>query len=254
MSRVCVFCGQRDQGLTLEHVYPDWLSSLFSKDIKGTNEVSSDTTASRVWQGRLFQHKVKLVCAVCNNGWMSGLEGGAKDLIKSLAFTHDTQALSEEDQRRVSLWVQKTVLMNNKANGSDGFQIPSDFFTDLYNTKQPLPNVMVSMGWRMLANGTKEQPLASFEIKQVAGVQVDKESEDAIMSQVDNGALIWTAVLALGNMVFHVVGSNIDGRLEVGSSDHRMFSQINPFEEVLEWPIEWPIEAVGGLDAVKKGM
>ncbi len=249
-----MFCHREGQKLTLEHIYPDWLSSLFNKGLKGTNEVSSDNV-NRVWQGRVFQEKVKLVCGHCNNGWMSAIEGETKHLITSLAFTHDGHAFSKEDQRKVTLWVQKTILVMNKATGGVGdFDIPIGFYERLYQTKQPLSNVMVSMGWRMLANGSKDQPLASFEIKQVNTVQAEKKSADMLRMQMENGALIWTAVLALGNVVFHVVGTNINGDLEVGSSDPRMFSQINPFVESISWPLEWPIEAVGGLDAVRKAM
>ncbi len=252
MSRVCVFCRREGQKLTLEHVYPDWLSGLFNKSLKGINEVSRDDL-HRVWQGKLFQHKVKLVCGDCNNGWMSTLESGVKDLLTSLAFTHDGHALTEEGQRKISLWVQKTALIDNKALGG-AFEIPASFYEELYAAKQPLQNIMVSMGWRMLANGSKAQPLASFEIKQVGSVQAEKSSADVLKSQVDSGALIWTAILALGNVVFHIVGTNINGHLEVGSSDPRMFAQINPYHTDLSWPSEWPIESIGGLEAVRKAI
>lgn len=252
MSRVCIFCRREGQALTREHVYPNWLSGLFNKELKGTNEVSGDNV-NRMWQERMFQHKVKLVCGECNNGWMSTLESEVKSILTSLAFTHDGHTLSQEQQRKLAFWVQKTVLVDNKAIGG-GFDIPASFYEQLYTAQQPVGNIMVSMGWRMLANGTKDQPIASFEIKQVGSVQAEKSSADALRSQMGEGALIWTAILALGNVVFHVVGTNINGHLEVGSSDPRMFAQINPYEEALAWPLEWPIEAVGGLDAVRKGM
>lgn len=254
MSRVCIFCHHEGQKLTREHVYPNWLSSLFNEDIKSTNEVSSDNV-DRVWQGRVFQHKLKLVCGKCNNGWMSTIEGQVKDLLTSLAFTHDGHTLSSDDQRKVALWVQKTILVMNRAVGTSAdFNIPDGFYSQLYNDKQPIANILVTMGWRMQANGSKDQPLASFEIKQVSTVEVEKNSVDAIKGQISDGGLIWSAILALGNVVFHVVGTNLHGQVEVGSSDPRMFAQINPYHADLSWPLEWPIEAVGGLGAVRKAM
>lgn len=254
MSRVCVFCHRKGQTLTREHVYPDWLSSLFDKDTKGINEVSGNSV-NRVWQGRVFQHKVKLVCGDCNNGWMSTLEAEAKDLITSLAFTHDGRTLSEEEQKKISLWVHKTVLIINKAVGGKGeFNIPDSFYEQLYEHRQPTANILVTVGWRMLANGSKDQPLASFEIKQVSTMEVEKSSAEAIRGQMDEGGLVWSAILALGNVVFHVVGTSLNGQLEVGSSDPRMFAQVNPYHEDLPWPLEWPIEAVGGLDTVRKAI
>lgn len=254
MSRVCIFCHHVGRPLTREHVYPDWLSKLYSQEIVGINEVSGDNL-SRVWQGAVFQHKVKIVCSECNNGWMSDLEGDVKDLLISLAFTHDGRTLSEEDQRKISLWVQKTVLVDCKALGSkSGFTIPTIFYDRLYQAKQPIDSILVTMGWRMLANGSKNQPLASFEIKQVSTFEVEKKSVDAIQSQMKDGALVWTAMLALGNVVFHVVGTSLAGQLEVGANDPRLFTQVNPYHKDLAWPLEWPIEAVGGLNAIRSGM
>ncbi|MDB5181168.1 MAG: hypothetical protein JWO54_931 [Candidatus Saccharibacteria bacterium] len=254
MSRVCIFCHREGQPLTREHVYPDWLSKLFDPKILGTNVVSG-ANVNRVWQGAVFQQKVKLVCAECNNGWMSDIEGSVKDLLTSLAFTYDGHTLSQEDQRRLSLWVQKTVLVINKSLGSEsGFDIPVGFYDQLYVTRQPINTILVTVGWRMQTNGPKNQPLASFEIKQVSIFEVEKNSVDAINGQMDDGALVWSAILALGNVVFHVVGTSLEGQLEVGSSDPRMLIQINPYHKDLSWPLEWPIEAVGGLDAIRKGM
>jgi len=254
MSRVCIFCRRAGQPLTLEHVYPNWLSKLYSQKLVGINEVSGDNL-NRVWQGAVFQHKVKLVCGDCNNGWMSKLEEDAKDLLMSLFFTHDGRTLSQEDQRVVSLWAQKTVLVDNKALGSkSGFDIPTSFYDKLHQAKQPIDNILVTMGWRVLANGSKDQPLASFEIKQVVSLEVEKNSVDAIRGQMEDGALVWTAILALGNVVFHVVGTSLAGQLEVGSSDPRLLIQINPYHKDLIWPLEMPIEAVGGLEAIRKGM
>lgn len=248
-----MFCHREGQSLTLEHIYPDWLSKLFNQKLKVTNDVSGDDL-SRTWQSTVFQDKVKLVCSDCNNGWMSTLEGEVKDLLTSVAFTHDGRTLSQEDQRRLSLWVQKTVLVLSKATGGK-FEIPATFYEQLYASQtQPLPTIMVGMGWRVEANGTKEQPLATFEIKQVSTVDVEKNSVEAIKTQMDDGAGIWAATIGLGYVVFQIVGTNLQGKLEVGSSDPRMFPPINPYVEDLTWPTEWPIEAVGGLQAVRKGM
>lgn len=254
MSRVCIFCHREGKRLTREHVYPDWLSKLFDPKIVGINEVSGDSV-NRVWQGAVFQHKLKLVCAECNNGWMSDIEGSVKDLLISLAFTHDGHTLSQESQRKLSLWVQKTVLVINKSLGTgSGFDIPFGFYEQLYATKQPINTILVTTGWRMLTSGAINQPVASFEIKQVSTLEVEKNSVDAINNQIDDGALVWTAILALGNIIFHIVGTSLQGQLEVGSSDPRMLVQINHYYEDLSWPLEWPIEAVGGLDAIRQGM
>ena len=256
MSRVCMFCQREGQRLTREHVYPNWLSKLFSTKLKVTSEVSGDSI-KRTWQSNIFQDKIKLVCGECNSGWMSTIESEVKGLLTSLAFTHDGHTLIQEDQRKLSLWVQKTVLVINKATGGD-FDIPIGFYEKLYKSQsQPISNMMVTMGWRMLAKGTKDEPLATFEIKQVSrAIPNDKKSAAAIKLQVAEGKLIWAATLGLGNVVFQIVGTNLDGKIEVGGNDShvRVFPQINTYSEDLEWPTEWPIEALGKLEDIKKGL
>ena len=41
---------------------------------------------------------------------------------------------------------------------------------------------------------------------------------------------------------------------EVGSSDPRILTVINPSDKQFKWPTEWPIDAVGGLSTIRKAM
>lgn len=252
MNRICIFCGSNKE-LTREHVFPDWLSSLFNKKIKGVNEVRGDNLY-RKWQSSLFQDKIKTICKACNNGWMSDVESDAKSILTKLAFTYDVHSLTYEDQRKLALWAQKTTLVISKATGGK-FNIPHSFYEQLYEQKQPLANILVTMGWRLSLTNLKTQPLASFEIKQVVNAIVDKDSVAITKKQVEDGGLIWASSLVLGNIVFQVIGTNFaGGQLTVGVVDPRIFPQVNPYEQDVLWPTEWPIEAVGGLDAMRRGM
>lgn len=252
MKRTCIFCGS-DKELTREHVFPDWLSSLFDKKIKGINEVRGKDIA-RKWQSSLFQNKMKAVCKACNNGWMSDIESDVKGVLTKLAFTYDAQNLTLKDQHKLALWAQKTTLVISKATGGK-FEIPRSFYEQLYEQKQPLMNILVTVGWRLPITDLKTQPLASFEIRQVSHAIVDKEDVAITKRQVEDGGLIWASTLVLGNVVFQVIGTNlIGGQVTVGVPDPRIFPQINPYDQDLTWPTEWPIEVVGGLDAVYKGM
>lgn len=251
-KRTCIFCGSNKE-LTREHVFPDWLSSLFDKKMKGTNEVRGDNL-SRTWQSSLFQDKMKSVCKACNNGWMSDIESDVKPILIKLAFTYDAHSLTSGDQRKLALWAQKTTLVISKATGGM-FDIPYSFYEQLYKQKRPLASILVTMGWRLPLTNLRSQPLASFEIKQVSHAIVDKDSVEIAKKQVEDGGLIWASSLVLGNVVFQVIGSNLNGgEVTVGGLDSRIFPHIHPYDKDLSWPTEWPIEAVGGLDAVRKGM
>ena len=253
MARICAFCSASDKPLTREHVYPNWLSTYFKKGLLVVNEVTGDGK-SRSWNEPIFQHKAKVVCADCNNGWMSRLEAHTKSVLADLIFADKPAQLNEDTQRQIALWVQKTVLMLNRST-SGTFKIPDNFYKDLYTSQQPLKSIAITMGWRLQAKGTKDEPLASFEIKQIPTLSVDKKIEATIRQQMAEGQLAWAATLGLGKVVFQLFGHNLTGGLfEVGGGDERVLTQINPYVKDISWPNEWPIEAVGGLDVVRSGM
>jgi len=251
--RVCAFCGTEGRPLTLEHVYPDWLSGYFKHGLMGINEVGADGKG-RVWSEAIFQHKAKVVCANCNNGWMSTLETAAKPFLEGLIFTTNPKLLDAAAQQTLAFWAQKTVLMVNKGVGG-AFKIPAKFYQELYAQKQPLGSIMVTLGWRMQASGNKNEPLATFEIKQIDSAITDKQSEAHVRERIAKGEIAWVATLGLGRMVFQFFGNGMkDATLHIGGNDPRVFPAIHPFETNIDWPNEWPIEALGGLDTVRKGM
>lgn len=253
MARVCAFCSTSNKPLTREHVYPNWLSTYFKKGLLVINEVTTEGQ-NRAWNEPIFQHKAKIVCSDCNSGWMSQIEGDTKPILADLIFTDKPFVLDEAAQRQIALWVQKTVLMLNGST-SGKFKIPGNFYKDLYTTKEPLKSIAVTMGWRLHAKGTKDEPLATFEIKQISKLAVDKKLEVTIKEQMADGKLAWAATVGLGKVVFQLFGHNLVGGLfEVGGNDERVLVQINPYRNDISWPNEWPIEALGGLEAVRGGM
>ena len=234
----------------MEHVYPDWLSKHFPKSLMGINEISGDGSP-RSWPEAVFQHKAKIVCADCNNGWMSDIETNAQPILKNLILTHDSAVLDKQAQQKVAVWAQKTVLVLNRATGGS-FKIPANFYTDLYDKQAPINSISVTVGWRLQAKGNKAEPLATFEIKQISNVNVDKASVKAIKADIDAGRLGWSATIGLGKVVFHVFGHNLNGSMELVNNDYRVLAPINPYASDLSWPLEWPIEALGGLEAARE--
>ncbi len=168
-KRVCVFCRDESKVVTLEHLYPNLLSKKFKKGQVAINEVAGDGI-SRSWSKAIFQDKAKIVCADCNNRWMSDIESSAKPLLEKLIITTDSLKLDQDLQAKLSLWAQKTTLIMNKATGGK-FNIPDDFYTDLYDSQTKPLKIMVSVGWRLLASGSKDEPLATFEIKRLPLLQ-----------------------------------------------------------------------------------
>lgn len=240
-AKRCVFC-KSEKKLTLEHVFPEWLSRLYPDGLAVTNEITGEH--GKYWESAIFQHKTRVVCKDCNEGWMSELELKVMPLITEL-FTLKRKVIDKYQQDDLAFWVQKTMLMINLATPGS-LRITPDFYEDLYNNKSSSKKAIVSMGWRMNYLVEKDNPLASFHIIQIPSVEVKKELEEALKNEIGNGGFVWKSTLALGPCVFEVIGHNMKIHLDVGMNT-RVFQIIRPFCADLVWPLEWPIEAEGGL-------
>lgn len=242
-SRVCVFC-QKKGNLTREHVLPDWLRNHFPEEGKVTHELLG--TSKKQWLAGIFQHKVKIVCSSCNNGWMSQLEGNVIPIFGKL-FKLEKSTLNQYEQQVLAFWVQKTILMLNSSTPG-GLKITQDLYDDLFIKKAFSKKVMVNIGWRL--NTDKQAPIVSFQVQQVPSVSFPNHLENIVVLQKNNGGFIWKAVLAIGSVVFETVGHNMQVVLEVGS-DTRVFKSIQPYKFDLIWPLEFPLESEGGLEVIK---
>jgi len=241
----CVFC-QQDKTLTLEHVLPNWLSNLYPKNTIVSNQFTGGT--NKLWLSKIFQHKAKIVCASCNNEWMSDLEAKTQPIIRKMVSLNKI-LLDKKSQDTLAFWSQKTVLMLCQAVPG-GLKITQDLFTDIYQRKNFSGKVLVNIGWRMNFSGKLNEPIGSFEIRQISHVDVKKEIYENIKEQSEQGGFIWKAILAVGPIVFELIGHNMKATLEIGSNTN-VFRAIQPYNSELNWPLEWPIEAEGGLNEIK---
>lgn len=116
-SSECVGCGVILTGdiATREHILPLWLAEelhlpgVSYKHYHHREETESDELL-RSHDLRSFA--IKNVCASCNNGWMSQLEGDAKPILLKLLNMEITLLQMTQDERRiVSAWAIKTVFM-----------------------------------------------------------------------------------------------------------------------------------------------
>jgi hypothetical protein len=244
-KRKCSFC-QREVKLTREHVFPDWLTSLFPQEVMVTNQFTG--SKNQEWLTRIFQHKAKIVCADCNGGWMCQLEKDVKPILTKLIKV-EKFTLNEVEQSAVAFWVQKTILMLNR--GTPGsLQITQEVFDDLFKNKCASKRVLVTVGWRLDQGLEKKSPLASFQIMQVPSVTVASQLEGQFKQQMESGGFIWKATLSIGHAVFEAVGHNMQFSLDL-TQHTQVFRIIRPYVQDIDWPLEWPIDAEGGLEVIR---
>lgn len=240
----CIFC-KKDGVLTREYVLPDWLKGLYSEKSRVTNEFTGET--NKIWHSEIFQHKVRIVCAECNNGWMSDLEKKIKPIISKMVRL-ESFLIDESEQNLLAFWSQKTVLMLNQSVPG-GVKFTQDLYDDIYQKKNFSNKVLVNLGWRTKYAGNIDEPISFFEAKQIPYVSVAREIYEHAKKESDTGGFIWKSVFAIGPIVFELVGHNMKVRLEVVSNTN-VFKGIRPFNADLQWPLDFPIEAEGGLNTI----
>jgi len=109
MPRQCTFCP--DQADSREDIYPVWLLEKignvgpFLHKMVGVPDTEIDTPI----------RKAKVVCANCNQGWMSSLESETKPIMSPL-IADLSVSLSEHDQNALARWTAKTAMMFDAAS------------------------------------------------------------------------------------------------------------------------------------------
>jgi hypothetical protein len=110
--RTCLFCDRTD--LSLEHVWPDWISKLlWGQPKKGRFTALRFTGAGREPIGKPFKaaelnHKARIVCGRdrkgCNQEWMSQVETYAKGVLIPL-LRGQSVTLDKQDQVILRAWI-----------------------------------------------------------------------------------------------------------------------------------------------------
>jgi hypothetical protein len=139
-SRRCVFCG--GEGLTREHVWPNWISGVLPKGIE--LEVSKTQTDPKTeltkplgspWRSVRFDLTVRRVCGACNGGWMSRLEEAAKPLLVPLILG-ESALLDAEERRVIAAWALLRVVMAEYIDPTQ-IAVPAAHRRWLFKEKKP---------------------------------------------------------------------------------------------------------------------
>ena len=140
----CVFCHQ-NVPLTAEHVFPAW-TRPFLADPEGGHGTHTRITIraegpdeERSHFGQAATLTVRSVCADCNNGWMSRLEGAASPFLLTM-LRGNSRTYYEGGRRLIATWLLKTALV---AGSKFDPALPTDFYDHLYLEQRPSENTRV---------------------------------------------------------------------------------------------------------------
>jgi hypothetical protein len=225
MPNACVFCGADDQRLTDEHVWPVWMrEDLLSAGMPafGTNiRVANDEADS--WSGRLLDVKVKVVCAACNNGWMSTLEAEVKPLMLDLMRCKAT-VLTPRRQALLARWAFKTAAMAQHANLRSPV-IPLEHYIEFYEQQKPPADTMVF--------------IACVEMPPDSGRVIDSKVATVTPRSFEHFDSYYLVTFRILNLAFQLVGV-IGRRMPVGdlafAARHDGIERLAPPTGRFTWP------------------
>jgi hypothetical protein len=141
LARQCAFC-DRDAN-SVEDALPLWLADVIGPEPGERVYHSTDTTYRETNVMRL---KVRRVCTVCNNEWMSNLEKRAKPLLLPMIEGRPTVIAEERDKRTLGAWALKTLMMLEYAKPERESLIPRPHCVFLRTYQRPPQQVKVWMG------------------------------------------------------------------------------------------------------------
>lgn len=137
--RTCAFCGPTNADLSREHVWPEWLSSLFADAGIGDYTVARIAHASRArrWKASTLSLKVGGICTTCNNRRLSGLENDRVKPVLSLAAFGKSIVLSQTDQAALASWATRMAMVYEFASPSPFFFTAEDRCVFIETLKAP---------------------------------------------------------------------------------------------------------------------
>jgi hypothetical protein len=147
-ERRCVFCGSTSN-LTREHVLPDWLKGIGLDLAPSVHQSGPHNRVPRQWSSTPFNTTVKLVCATCNNGWLSSLESSARPVLTPL-IRGESQHLLAGNHALIAKWTCKTALVSllvTSAQDRGGDGVPPSEYTDLYEQRGSVAPLPFSRYW-----------------------------------------------------------------------------------------------------------
>jgi hypothetical protein len=81
-------------------------------DLVPAHLLNRRTRPSVVQAGNVRSRRLRVVCAKCNNGWMSQLEHDVKGLLAGPIAGEEERLWSAADRIRIAVWIEKTCMVN----------------------------------------------------------------------------------------------------------------------------------------------
>lgn len=225
MARTCLFCEGR--ATTREHVLPRWAGSALAagepEAIRQLITVGTGRPIERVRTGLLFSGTAKVVCATCNNGWMSRLETSARAVLTPM-IQGEGILLDWNAQRTLAAWALKTASVADHAQGNPWRHTSmGPERHHLAGLGEPSANVLVWLAARL------DPPPAQVYLWSTTAIPARTADE------LDRYVL-YGATIALGPVAFQVLYTTIPQLSVAYALDERpAINLIWPYRATVDW-------------------
>ena len=246
----CFFCCAEGP-LTQEHVLPDWLRHLGFKGI-GVRELVQDSDAPIIQQGGAFSKALKIVCADCNNVWMSAMEDDAKPVLLSMfqaAATGKQTMLDSSAQLALARWAFKTAAVMTQLSARTAGTFPAEHASSFRGSDRIPENTQVWLGAAVVTPTTRGDHVAQFRYQPY---KTDVKAGEASYS--GSGYQIF---VRLFNVVFYILGFESTWRLTGELPDDLKKALLpiwQPEHPKLWWPPSSTLDDFGGIDGLTNAL
>lgn len=190
-GRSCIFCGARPT--TREHVWPDWLRRRLGEEETmghtGLLELGGEVSELFSYDDKPYKTTANVVCAACNNGWMSRGEEAARPYLAGMVEGRGRE-LHAGGQAELARWALLKAIIFDHAAPKEGRSVNPALAAYLHRHGEPPPGCWVWMG----AYGGE---LPGFAAMTALAVGTDQDPYTGERN-------VWVRTFSLGPVVFQV--------------------------------------------------
>jgi len=247
----CRFCGATTRKITNEHVWPEWLEDFMPTFTgPGYTERWSSAAGREEWKQKMLSATVRMFCEPCNTGWMSDIEGAAKDsvgpMVQGIATTLDAAA-----QQVVANWAVLKGLVAVQTSPTPQ-PIPERHYRRVYAAEgAPANTVRVWIGQRRnLADPARPGRAKLFDshFMPVTNVFPEFPMPPDLARYRDEGGVFNGTIFQVGHFFALVLQHDWPGlraQPRPGSEAEHAFVPIWPVGPDIRWPPLRPVDDLG---------
>ncbi|HEY1915847.1 MAG TPA: hypothetical protein VGH27_09755 [Streptosporangiaceae bacterium] len=156
-QQACIFCGRAKPlvAITKEHLFSRWVDSILTPELLGPDRTYERTTTgpdgittTRTWPTEVIAAiESAVVCGNCqdgcNEGWMGGLDGQIKHLLKPMMLG-SPRTLTPAQQLTIATWAaMKSMVLEYFWQSVQVIVFPQSARTFVFHAQRPPENMQV---------------------------------------------------------------------------------------------------------------